>query len=1052
MGQLIRATDWSQTALGPLPAWPASLRLASHICLHSRLPMCVWWGPQFISLYNDAYIPILGKRHPDALGKPAQDVWAEIWPEIGPQLRAVITDGGASPQERVPLVVERYGFPEIAHFTWSPSPIPSDDEAGGVGGVLCVVTEETARVTVERERDRLAEQRQLALDAARMGWWHYDPQTRIATFDHRYEEIFGVSGHQKPNDEILARIHPDDLARVWASVEAALDPRDPRPFTSEYRVRHDDGSYRWVEAHGLAAFDGDGPGRRATSFVGTVTDVTDRKRGDDQARVVLESITDAFFAVSRDWRFTYTNPQADQILGRAPGELLGRVLWDAYPGLIGSEFERVYRRVAEARAPLDLTSYYPDHDRWYEVHVYPAPDGGISVYFRDASQRQEAARVLRESEERFRALADATADAVIMHEQGRVVEVNRSAEVMFGYAPAELIGRNAIDLLVAPASRQAVLDHLAGDREEAYEATLLRKDGAAVVVEIRGREVTYKGRRVRVTSCYDVGARRAAEAAVQQTAQRLGLALAAARLGDWTWDANTDRITLSPRAGEIYDVPPGDHSTRNEMRQRLHPDDRERARLANARAIADRDDYSVEYRVPRAGGEIVWVAAKGRASYDADGNVTGMLGVVADVTDRKEAEREREQLLQAERAARAKAEEQGRLKDEFLASLSHELRTPLNAVLGWAQILRADPSDADDLNQGLAVIERNARAQAAIIDDLLDMSRIVSGKIRLDVQTVDLPAVVEAAMQTVQPAADAKGVRLQPIIDPLAGPVAGDPGRLQQVLWNLLSNSVKFSPRGTAVRIVLARVNSHVELNVIDAGEGIRPDFLPFVFDRFRQGDSTTTRRHGGLGLGLSIVKHLVELHGGTIRAHSAGEGQGATFTVTLPLAALNQRGQTAAATSVADQRRHPTGSAAPPHHRVAPPDTRHRLAGATILVVDDEPDARTLVKRLLEDCDARVITAASAAEAVDAVRQHRPDVLVSDIGMPVEDGYALLRRVRALGPAAGGDVPAVALTAYARAEDRMQAVLAGYAHHVAKPIEPAELITMVASLTGSPA
>jgi len=370
MGQLIRATDWSQTALGPLPAWPASLRLASHICLHSRLPMCVWWGPQFISLYNDAYIPILGKRHPDALGKPAQDVWAEIWPEIGPQLRAVITDGGASPQERVPLVVERYGFPEIAHFTWSPSPIPSDDEAGGVGGVLCVVTEETARVTVERERDRLAEQRQLALDAARMGWWHYDPQTRIATFDHRYEEIFGVSGHQKPNDEILARIHPDDLARVWASVEAALDPRDPRPFTSEYRVRHDDGSYRWVEAHGLAAFDGDGPGRRATSFVGTVTDVTDRKRGDDQARVVLESITDAFFAVSRDWRFTYTNPQADQILGRAPGELLGRVLWDAYPGLIGSEFERVYRRVAEARAPLDLTSYYPDHDRWYE-HIPP---------------------------------------------------------------------------------------------------------------------------------------------------------------------------------------------------------------------------------------------------------------------------------------------------------------------------------------------------------------------------------------------------------------------------------------------------------------------------------------------------------------------------------------------------------------------------------------------------------------------------------------------------------------------------------------------------------
>ena len=397
---------------------------------------------------------------------------------------------------------------------------------------------------------------------------------------------------------------------------------------------------------------------------------------------------------------------------------------------------------------------------------------------------------------------------------------------------------------------------------------------------------------------------------------------------------------------------------------------------------------------------------------------------------------ERARLFEAERRARAEAERASQMKDEFLATLSHELRTPLNAILGWSQILSGGARNEEDLAEGIQTIERNARAQTTIIEDLLDMSRIISGKVRLDVQRVDLATVVQAAADTVRPAADAKGIRLQLVLDPTAGPVSGDPNRLQQVFWNLMTNAVKFTSRGGRVQVLLERVNSHLEVGVIDTGDGIAAEFLPHVFERFRQADGSTTRRHGGLGLGLAIVKQLVELHGGSIRAKSPGVGRGATFTVSLPLTAIHEDPQPS------PQRRHPSARDGPLEQ-----DTRARIEGVKVLVVDDEADARALVKRLLEDCKAVVTVAASVAEALERIVAERPDVLVSDIGMPGEDGYTLIQRVRALGPERGGAVPAVALTAYARAEDRMKAIMAGFQHHVSKPVEPAELITMVASL-----
>lgn len=421
------------------------------------------------------------------------------------------------------------------------------------------------------------------------------------------------------------------------------------------------------------------------------------------------------------------------------------------------------------------------------------------------------------------------------------------------------------------------------------------------------------------------------------------------------------------------------------------------------------------------------------------------------------------QLLERERSAREEAERAGRVKDEFLATLSHELRTPLTAIYGWAQMLRrADPADDDevagaavlaphqnDLAVGLEVIERNARVQARLIEDLLDMGRIISGKIRLDVAPVDLSAIVEDVVRSTAPAAAAKDLRVRTVTDPNAGPVSGDAARLQQVVWNLLTNAIKFTPKHGKIEVTLRQVDSHVELAVADTGEGIAADLLPHVFERFRQGDSSSTRRHGGLGLGLSIVRHLAELHGGTVRAMSEGEGRGSTFVVNLPLRAVrsseNAEGTNGAIETAAD--RQPVRSAA-----VAPSEAIPSLAGIRVLVVDDEPDARDLLRRVLEEHGAAVVVAGSAAEAIELLdREHResPHVLLSDIGMPVVDGYGLIRRLRERPAERCGALPAVALTAFARAEDRVKSMLAGFQVHLSKPVEPAELLVVVARLAG---
>jgi PAS domain S-box-containing protein len=420
-------------------------------------------------------------------------------------------------------------------------------------------------------------------------------------------------------------------------------------------------------------------------------------------------------------------------------------------------------------------------------------------------------------------------------------------------------------------------------------------------------------------------------------------------------------------------------------------------------------------------------------ALDTSGHVIGFSVVLRDRTAWKLAQQERDALLERERAVRHEAEQASRLKDEFLATLSHELRSPLNAIVGWVHIARRHAGDNGELARSLDTIERNVRAQTQIVNDLLDMSRIMTGQVRLDLQALDLRDAISNAVEAVRAAADVKGVRIEKALDSNIGWTRVDPARLQQVLWNLLANAVKFTPPGGRVRVALERVNSHAEIIVQDSGVGIAPSFLPFVFERFRQEDSSTTRRHGGLGLGLSIVKSLAELHGGTVRAASPGEGQGSTFTVTLPI--MQTQGDEPSAES-----------------RIRAPfdlNALPRLDHVSVLVVDDEADSLLFFGRLLEECGARVLLAVDADQAMDVLRSEPVDILLSDIGMAGADGYQLIGQVRALKDERVSTIPAVAVTAYARADDRRRLLLAGFQMHLAKPVEPQELVAGISSLMG---
>jgi PAS domain S-box-containing protein len=633
--------------------------------------------------------------------------------------------------------------------------------------------------------------------------------------------------------------------------------------------------------------------------------------------------------------------------------------------------------------------------------------------------------------------------------QGRVVTWNSGAQLIKGYAASEIVGQHfskfyppeslAKDL---PAHELRVASAEGRFEDEGWR---VKKDGSSfwanVIITALYDESKQLVGFAKVTR--DLTQRRQHEENIRQSEERFRLLVEG--VTDYaifmldvngtvaTWNNGAARIK-GYRGDEII----GQHFSKFYPQDAIEsgwPEHELRVAAAQGRFVDE------GWRIRKDGSKF-WAHVTLTALRDEAHRLRGFAKLTRDLTERKRTEAleasgaEREAMLETERGARMLAQRTARMKDEFLATLSHELRTPLNAILGWTQLLRirATPEPAE-FHRGMEVIERNTRAQVRLIDDLLDLSRIVSGRFRLDVQQVSLLDIVKGALDSIEPTAQTKGVRLESILDPQPVMVSGDPGRLQQVFWNLLSNAIKFTPKGGKVQVLLQRVNSHIEFSISDTGIGIPAHFLPHVFERFSQKDSSTHRDYGGLGLGLAISKQLVDLHGGSIQAKSMGEGQGATFVVTLPLIILAKENHGTA-------RIHPT--AADLSNSLPLP----QLDGVRALIVDDEADALELIRRVLEEQGAFVTAVGSGEEALRMLETSEPDVLISDIGMPGMDGYQFMRRMRASEPK-NRRTPALALTAFARPDDRKHAILAGYQAHLAKPFDMAELAIVVAGLVG---
>lgn len=538
----------------------------------------------------------------------------------------------------------------------------------------------------------------------------------------------------------------------------------------------------------------------------------------------------------------------------------------------------------------------------------------------------------------------------------------------------------------------------------------------------------------------DISDRKRAEQNLRESEEWARLAIQVARLGGWRLHLDTKLVEMDERMREIWGAPTDAVTIPlAQVMERMHPDDRERVATAVNAALNPQSTgtYEIEYRLVWDDGTERWVLAKGQAQFAGEGQsrrTVDFFGTLLDITDRKQAEVERERLLQREQSAREEAERANRIKDEFLAVLSHELRSPLNPILGWSKLLQKGQLDKTKTAQALATIERNAKLQSELIEDLLDVSRILRGKLSLNVAGVNLVSTIRGAMETVRLAAQAKSIQIAASLAEDVGLVSGDSVRLQQVVWNLLSNAVKFTPPGGHISIRLERFDSSAQITVSDTGQGIAPEFLPYVFDYFRQADGATTRKFGGLGLGLAIVRHLVELHGGTVSAVSSGVGQGATFTVWVPLMSTSKQANQ-------DERSALRSSASLSLEHFSD------LSGIKILIVDDEPDTRELVAFVLEQQGAQVSVATSAPEALLLLQEAQPHILLSDIGMPDMDGYMLIQQVRTLAPEQGGRIRAIALTAYAGDTNQQQVLAAGFQKHISKPIEPELLVQTIAHL-----
>ena len=787
--------------------------------------------------------------------------------------------------------------------------------------------------------------------------------------------------------------------------------------------------------------------RQAELYQQAQDELAERKRTEEVLRGSKERLRLGLQAARMgtwDWnipenRFIWS-ANMEALFGLAPGEFDG-----SYEQFVArlhpDDRDRVLKAINAAMTPgadydIEFRVLYPDGTiRWalsqgkvfYDAIGQPIRMSGVDL---DITSRKLIEESLRQSEEFRKRVLESSSDCIkVLDLDTRLLYMNAGGMCLL-----------EIDDLTPYLNTKWVNFWQDESRQEVEAAIAVAKSNE--VSRFQGLCPTVKGTKkwwdVIVTpmldeegrvsqllaTSRDITDRKQTEIAFQESEERLRLATDAARLGTFDWDIPTQQVTWNRFHRTLLGYAPELSSSFAAWERRVHPDDLAGVTAALQLAQDSNTNYSCEYRVIWEDDSLHWLAALGRFYYDSDNRPLRMTGIIQDITDRVQIERDRERILQQKQAALAESERVNRIKDEFLAILSHELRSPLNPILGWTKLLQTRKLDEPKTIAALATIERNAKAQCQLIDDLLDMARVLRGKLSLNMAPVDLLLVIESAIDTVQTAAIVKSIQIHAVLSDIRQ-VSGDAVRLQQIIWNLLTNAVKFTPSGGRIDIRLEQIDNQAQITITDTGKGISPDFLPHIFESFRQEDASVTRNHGGLGLGMAIVYQLVEAHGGTVTADSPGEGKGATFTVRLPLLNVNSK-----------------------KNQSSPSREQNLdLTSIRVLVIDDEPDSRELLAVMLTQAGAEVMSVASAAEFLAALESFQPDVAVSDIGMPEVDGYTLLRQVRSLSLEQGGQVPAIALTAYAGEIDRQHAIAAGFQKHIAKPIEPDQLVVAIVSL-----
>ncbi|MBD2505720.1 PAS domain-containing protein [Nostoc muscorum FACHB-395] len=913
-----------------------------------------------------------------------------------------------------------------------------------MAGIDLDITERKQSAETLRESEERF--RQLAENIDAVFWIKEVLENRVSYVSPAYKRLWGLNPQElyQGQQAWVDRIHPEDRE---ATDRAFHEKAVAGNFDEEYRIILPDGSIRWVHDRCFGLRDETGEIYR---FAGIAEDISERKQAEQALRDSEERLQMALEGSGGglwDWNIVsnedYLSSRWLEMLGYEQGELPGH--FNSWERLIHPDDKVWVMERLNAHLQDDSVSYKFEYRmltksgewKWIANHgkvVLRDRQGNplrmAGIHF-DITDRKQAELALRQSEEFKNRILDSSSDCIkVLSLDGRLLYMNTGGLCLM-----------EIDDLNSYLNTEWLCFWKGSYQQQAEQALAAAKTGEVNI--FRGYCPTVKGtpkwwevvvspildasgqlERILLIS-RDITDRKKIELLLQESEARLKLAYKATQSGLWDWDIIHNSAHVSEEYVNLFGLDPTTKEITYELwLSLLHPDDRISANEGVSRTIQQQEEYyEDDFRTIHPDG-IRWLAARGQVFYDAAGNAVRMVGNVQDITDRKQAEIQRDRLFQLEQAARAEAERANRIKDEFLAVLSHELRSPLNPILGWTKLLQTRKFSETKTAEALATIERNAKLQTQLIDDLLDVAKILRGKLTIDAAPVNLAFIIESAIDTVTTAAIAKSISLHPVL-PNIGQVSGDSNRLQQIVWNLLSNAIKFTPKGGRVEIRLEQVDEQAQIIVRDTGKGINLEFLPYIFESFRQEDVSITRKYGGLGLGLAIVRQLVEAHGGTIMADSPGVGLGATFTVQLPL--LNLQPEIKQTDEL--------------------PQPGLELTGIRVLTVDDDPDARELLTVLLTEYGATVLTVASAAEVLANLESFQPDVLVSDIGMPEVDGYSLIQQIRTLSPEKGGKIPAIALTAYARVDDYQQAITSGYQRHVTKPLDPEELVQAVVAL-----